>query len=148
MKGVVKFLKDNALLIGGVILLVVFFISSVFGIKLFKRIRNTSSSDNKNIDRVIKVLDEALGSMLTVNSDHEYIFGELMSLSRDDIYKLHKDFGTRMYISYLGTYARYDIPLIDGDEYNLSQIFRSEFDKVQLSRLKTIYESKAIRDLL
>jgi len=153
MKSALNYLKNNALLIGGFIILLIALIEYLKNLipryDDTDRVVNTSTSKDDSVDRVIKILDDALGTFGAFNSSHKWIFDNIRSLTREQIYLLHKDFGTRKYIRATRSYEIYDMaPIIQSKILNLTQIYYNELDEAQLSRLKTIYESKAIRDLL
>ena len=155
MKTLLKTIKPYLIwlipIFGILLLLYLFFDKIKLAIaSLYKKRENDSYSDNKNVDRVIKIIDDSLDRFGTLNSHHDIIFDNILDLSREDLLKLHKDFGFRHYVRGLGYYEVYEnIPSpILPVKLDLAGLFRNEFDKVQMSRLKTMYEMKAIRGVI
>lgn len=136
----IKFIKKNALLlIGGLILIFVFS-------KSFFQKEKQIHSVNTRVNSVIHVLDSAFNSLGTFDSHLEPIFKALSSLSSLELKLLHKDFGIRYYNSLYGYYIK--MPILKGlglsRPFDLNSLYNAEFDSNQLKRLKAVYMRKGV----
>lgn len=145
MKQVAKFIKNYALLIGGILLLLIVFLLGGFkGFFPDKTVK--PKSDNKVVDSAIHILDQSFNSLGTFDSDLIPIFKVLEDLTKSELIRLHKDFGYRYYNPLTRRYSA--IQILEGyalaRQLDLNAIYNSELDSSQLLKLSTIYKSKGL----
>ncbi|WP_440066683.1 hypothetical protein [Tenacibaculum discolor] len=135
-------IKEYALLIGGLFLLLIVF---------FEYIKNMLSKGNIGFDDYSVTLDEKGASiddakanriadslhisMASIGTDYSRIKMLLDGLSSSDFAKVYNRFGTRGYIDIIGVGTN----VAGAAKFNLTQWFESELTHAQLRELKTLY---------
>lgn len=146
MKNALNYLKNNALLIGGFIILLIVFIEYLRGLLPDSDAPIKPKSDNKVVDSAIHILDQSFNSLGTFDSDLNPIFKVLENLTKIELVRLHKDFGYRYYNPLTRRYTALQILQGYGlaRPLDLNAIYKSELDSSQLLKLSAIYKSKGL----
>jgi len=142
MKSAFNYLKNNALLIGGFIILLIALFEYFKSLLNSKNIgfddyevtldaKGASISDDKS-KRLADILHVAMGSMGT---DFEAIKICLDGLTAPDFSKVHNSFGTRGYIDIIGVGTNVPTAL----KFNLTQWLESELTNSQKRELKRLH---------
>jgi len=146
MKSALNYLKNNALLIGGFIILLIALIEYLKGLLPDSDAPIKPKSEDSEVNNAIDVIDSAFDKFGTFNKDHEPIFEVLNNLNKSKLQRLHKDFGTRLYNPVTRTYKLVSTFGWRGytQRKGLNALFDSEYDESQIKQLKEIYESKGL----
>ena len=142
-----QFLKQNALLLIGFLMIMVFFFSQIKKLFSFGGASDEKpKSSDSTVDKAINIIDSSIDSWGTFDKDHEPIFEVLKKLSKAQLLKLDEDFGYRYYNP---IYKYYLVASFLGDSlfskrYDLRGLFYEEFSETQINRLKKIYTSKGL----
>lgn len=137
-----QFIKNNALLIGGFLIIVVllfdfrkkiFGSSSVFGngvdfVSMDDSVSKMSAFEAK---RIAEALYE---SMYTFGTDEKKIFNLLKGISINDYSKVYNEFGTRYYQEYFGTWS----DALVGVKLDLNGWLENELTSEELLHLSSV----------
>ena len=131
-----QFLKQNALLLIGGIVIVISLFRGFFASLINDQesedliVVNASISDNQAM-QFADALHVAMGSMGT---DFASIYNIFIQLTKQDYYKVHNKFSDRGYVDFLGV----GIDIFYPKKLNLKQWLHSELSSKELLKLKSV----------
>lgn len=137
-----SFIKQNALLLGGILLLLILFFdfrkkifgtSSLFsnGVDFVSMDESSSKISSFEAKRIAEALYE---SMYTLGTDEDKIFNLLKGVTKEDYSKVYNEFGVRYYQEYFGTWS----DAIVGVGLDLNGWLENELTPKELLHLSTI----------
>lgn len=110
----------------------------------FRKKVDDKKSTNATVNDVINFLDNAFDKLGTFDKHLNPIFDVLEKLNKTELELLHNDFGVRNYNPITRFYGVKN-PLFDYfPKKDLNALFDSEFDLVQLKKLKDLYNKKGL----
>lgn len=138
MRNFLKIFNSSAFQVGLILIIAKYFFDN-----FFNHSRVVKKSSNSTVNSVINLIDNSLDKWGTFNKDHYPIFKALISLSSSEIRLLHKDFGTRAYNPIHRQYG-FSNGFFLSKHKDLNSLFDSEFDPLQLKKIKSIYSEKGL----